>query len=625
MTDASTARNISLRVPEGSLTGLSLHNTNTDDEYAGADSRLLPCVRFPEHPSTPVFLTRVVAVDDSGVGQRMRISDPAASCTGTLDLVRTDDGLRLSLQVEANRPLWCVEWTLEGLRLDCAIVPALGGVVLDRSFPRYRQFVAKHPFWWRARYAIFSYRSGGWDLRVEGEEQQFATLRIGRGDRGWTVGVGIETTAPLTRTSFTATCHLRGFVGPWTEAAATYKRRSFPRTAVRHAATPRWREQIRLVLELWGASGKQPDPLHTFAQMQRRIELFATLFPPQHTLLYLPGFAEQGLDTNMPSYEPSALLGGQEGLRRLTDRAHTLGYRVMLHTNCLGVDAGHAAFAELRDAQVHDPFGRAMGWALDLDGDWSPEPFFPYIHPGSLTWQKLYSDTVARLVEETAVDAIFMDQTVLAFNDGRYGGYLAGLRAHLMRMHQRLPTTLIGGEGISDVTADLLDVAQVHGLDGRPPWIGVHPIEAYLFADQALFVGHLLTMPPASRDFLRQERVYEQLGVVPVVALWRHDQPLRCRGTSLAVQRATLALRQGLTPAPDLLGEVSAAFAYRAADGAPVFFFVQPARSNSSLSWPRLTKAVGLDSAWRAEMQPGHAYPVPCRYVKVIEHGTSRP
>ena len=68
---------------------------------------------------------------------------------------------------------------------------------------------------------------------------------------------------------------------------------------------PNWAKNINFILEIWGARRESQKPHHTFEQMTERLNEFKNLHDPRRTLLYLPGFAEHGIDSHIPDYNPS--------------------------------------------------------------------------------------------------------------------------------------------------------------------------------------------------------------------------------------------------------------------------------------------------------------------------------
>jgi hypothetical protein len=269
--------------------------------------------------------------------------------------------------------------------------------------------------------------------------------------------------------------------------------------------------------------------------MEERLRLLATEYPASRTLLYIVGFANNGIDSEIPNYDPSDQLGGRNGFRRLIDTAHHLGFRVMIHTNVLGMTYSHPRYLEFEQYQVVDVFGRRQGWAMDLDGDWLAEPYFAYINPGEPAWSKLMVSTLGPLIEDFDLDAVFLDQTLLAFNVERGPNFVTGMRRHIEALQAAFPDILFAGEGLNDIVQPALPLAQIHGLDSitgvhgidsTQPWRRVHPVSARLFGRSTQFAAHLLTKHPSHPLFDRQEQAYAELGVMPALVCYDHTQTL---------------------------------------------------------------------------------------------------
>lgn len=82
-----------------------------------------------------------------------------------------------------------------------------------------------------------------------------------------------------------------------------------------HSHFPNWMNDINFILELWGAR-KTMRSHHTFEQMIERIKKWQELHNPEETLLYLPGFANNGVDSLAPNYDPSKQCGGPEKFKK---------------------------------------------------------------------------------------------------------------------------------------------------------------------------------------------------------------------------------------------------------------------------------------------------------------------
>ncbi len=271
------------------------------------------------------------------------------------------------------------------------------------------------------------------------------------------------------------------------------------------------------------------------------------LHPPRRTLLYLPGYAEHGIDSRAPDYHPSDHLGGEEKFRNLMDVAHAMGYRVMLHTNVLAMTFDHPLIEQFRQHQVVDLFGREQGWSLDIDGDWLAEPYFAYINPGAVEWGDLMESVIGDLVRSYSLDAVFLDQTLLAFNVSRGRNFVLGMRDHITRLQSAFPGVLFAGEGLHEHVLRPLPMVQIHGIDsiaeihgmeGKTRWRNAHPVSTYLFGPYTRFTAHLLTKHPSHPMLALQESAYAKLGVIPALCLYAKAQPMDLPAVRAMIRRA---------------------------------------------------------------------------------------
>ncbi len=497
-------------------------------------------IRFPDQVNEPVFL-REGGWQVEGGHRTLVLSDREGTAHARLRIDPGDEGLVFRLDVEAKSPIWMAEWRLHGLELDQIIVPALGGQVVDRTMPAGEHLTFKYPFWWNAQFAIGATDAEcGLFLFTREISPSFRLLRIRKDDGGadrFTMGLGFEAKAPLVSNRLSAEWVLDGYQGDWRVPASRHQ--EWMRSAFglmeydRHPHMPSWANEIDLILEIWGMRHDRGRPAHTFAEMMDRLRLLAPIHPPERTLLYLPGFAENGIDSRAPSYEPAPQCGGREGFKRLVDFAHDLGYRVMIHTNVLALTYNHPRYASLKEYQVIDAFGRPQGWGLDMDGDWLAEPFFAYMNPGVDAWTKLMREILGELIATFGLDAVFLDQTLLAFNVSNGPDFVEGMRRHIEHLQAAFPGILFAGEGLHEQVVSALPMAQIHGLDsvtgvhgieGRRPWREPHPVSKFLFGPFTRYVAHLLTAHPSMPAFAAQEEAYTKLDVVPALVLWDNTQ-----------------------------------------------------------------------------------------------------
>lgn len=527
----------------------------------GGEMHLL--VRSHRDPSEPASLSLVSTTERKGKDLRFVFADAERRVKAEVQMKASDDGIVCACSVHAPWPVWLMEWSLSGIHAAQILVPGLGGQALDGSSNAEYALSYKYPFWWNAQFVVAHSGSAGLVLEGREAEPRLKLLRVRRSAGSFTLTYGVEAPAPVRERKLTATWYIKTYEGSWTLPVDRHREwleEAFGlRRLVQNPFVPEWFRQIDMVLELWGMRKDRPQPHHTFAQMENRLRAWSALHDPAKTLLYLPGYAEHGIDSHAPDYEPGELLGGAAGFRSLVAKAHGLGYRVMIHTNVLAMTYTHRRFAAFKRHQVVDVFGRPQSWGLDMDGDWLAEPYFAYINPGVRAWTNLMVRTIRSLVARFKIDGVFLDQTLLAFNTLRGPNFLAGMRSHIHRLHQAFPGILFGGEGLHEhVVAELpmaqihgIDsIAEVHGLDGRATWRSAHPISTYLFSPYTRFTAHLLTRHPSHPHFAMQEEAYARLGVLPALCLYDADQAIDTDGTKAMIERAQL-----IPPIPSFVKE----------------------------------------------------------------------
>ncbi|HSD63507.1 MAG TPA: DUF6259 domain-containing protein [Ignavibacteriaceae bacterium] len=507
-------------------------------------------IRTPDALSDPVFLTRFNDLQFDGNSLSYVLLDNSGEYNVKFIITTDDAGFRFRMNVTSPLPIWLVEWKLSGFNFKEVIIPALGGQSLNDNMPDGNVLSYKYPFWWNAQFVIGMNGSDGLMIHSRDDSPDLKLLRAGRENNSFSLTYGFEAPAPLKSNSLEAEFYMTGFEGGWQKGVELYRpwmEMSFnPVPFISHHGFPSWADDINFVLELWGAR-KSFTPGHTFAQMIERLVEWSGLYSPANTLVYLAGFAENGIDSHAPDYNPSEQCGGTEEFKKLIDTAHRMGYHIMLHTNVLAMTFSHRLYNEFRKFQVIDPFGREQTWGLDADGDWLAEPYFAYMNPGYKEWGDEMEKVLGELIERHNADAVFLDQTLLAFNVSKGPNFLIGMRNHIARMQNKFPEILFAGEGLHEQNVSALPFAQIHGIDsltevhgmeGQVPWRKVHPVYSYLFGKYTKFIGHLLTRHPSNPMFDFQEAAYSDLGVVPVLSLYNSNQEINIPAVHKMIDRA---------------------------------------------------------------------------------------
>ena len=508
--------------------------------------------------SEPVLLTQKIAYKSASDGYDLVLQDSTGQFICQVHCAFTRSGLRFQATYSAPEPIWLVEWSLTNLNLAEVIIPALGGQVVTDQMPDQTTLSYKYPFWLNAQFVVGVKGNRGLIIYSHDASTNLKLARVRRENGSFTISYGFEPLAKKRLTSFATEWFIEEFTGDWQKPVAEYRtwmEKAFKiKPLPQKSNFPDWAKDINFILEIWGARRETQKPHHTFEQIIERLREFKKLHNPRQTLLYLPGFAEHGIDSHIPDYNPSDLLGGEEKFKELIDTAHTLGFKVMIHTNVLGMTFTHPKYPEFKKYQVIDAFGRRQGWAMDIDGDWLTEPYFAYINPGAQAWSDLMIETLGRLINKFWIDAVFLDQTLLAFNVNRGPDFIWGMRTHIKKLQKAFPEILFAGEGLHEQIAGCLPVAQIHGIDslsgvhgleGQEPWRKVHPVSSYLFGNYTRYVAHLLTRHPSNPAFKLQEAAYSQLNVIPALGLYENDQAIELPETYQMIERAKKLNKEG--------------------------------------------------------------------------------
>lgn len=509
-------------------------------------------IRTPDSVSEPLLLSSVTKFSQSDNKVEIGLCDPTQKHTATIIISSDDRGIKFNSKFKSSKPIWLIEWKLSGLQLDEVLVPALGGQSIKNNTPHGTLLSYKYPFWWNAQFVLGRIENGGMIIRSENEKPELKLLRVFKEKETFEITYGFEVPAPLDKTTFEAEWYIDFYDGDWKNGVDIHREwleKAFQlKPYENHSSFPDWAMDINFILEVWGARRDKINPAHSFDEIRERIKEFAKIYSPSKTLLYLPGFAEHGIDSNAPDYNPSLQCGGEESFKLLIDEAHQLGYKVMIHTNVLAMTFHHRLYKDFKKYQVVDCFGREQTWGLDMDGDWLAEPYFAYINPANSEWGDLMEKTLGDLIEKFNLDAVFLDQTLLAFNVSNGKNFLNGMRDHIQRLQKAFPDILFAGEGINEQVLPALPMAQIHGIDsitevhgmeGQVAWREVHPISSYLFGKYTRLTAHLLTKHPSHQMFSFQEKSYNRLGVIPSLVLYTSDQSLDIPETRAMITRAS--------------------------------------------------------------------------------------
>ena len=399
------------------------------------------------------------------------------------------------------------------------ILPARGGQIIDAESPIISRTFTYPGLWkagiWEAQLAILQGEQGGFFVRGADETFQFKALHYEKDGESFALGFETQNQAPfdVLTSAKSVIWRLNTYSGDW-RVPARQHREWMEQTFKpwRLDQMPSWVQEIGLVVNLLGL-------LDTNV-----LDKLAEQVDPTKTLLYLVDWTKDGHDMNYPEYTP------QEGFGEFVKVAHRYGFRVMPHTNLVGVSPYHPLYSEFKKSQFRDEWsGNLIGWEWEQTE--SPHRH-AWINLADSKFRKFFVQQLKEIWEKYRVDAFFLDISHAVINDAN--GLIEGLtpaqgnvQMHL-ELAEAMPGVVFGGEGLHEVTffresfAQRWSVSPWHGGPSARP----HPISSFLFSPYTLPYGHLGLPNPDVEPKLYQEFLdsYESWGVLPTLRLRRVAQ-----------------------------------------------------------------------------------------------------
>lgn len=313
---------------------------------------------------------------------------------------------------------------------------------------------------------------------------QFKALNISSDDQYFYIDIESIPQAPFTQyeTFQSVEWAMVPYEGDWIRGALTYKAyaEDLFHTPEIQAAKPEWADDIQLVLLMDVVDKPLADAL-------------AELVDPAKTVLHLVNWRTSNYDMNYPDY------GVRSGLKEGIDYAHELGFKVSVHANMLGAHLDNADYINehLEDSAVLD----ASTGEMVIEGytAFGTTYAFSQQNQASTVWQDVLIRQLTQVVEETGVDIIHLDQSLLCFNDGR--GLVNGMTTMQgnvelqRRLAEALPDVVFSGEGVNEFNARYASLLQQHvyGLDNAAQtwsetWFDqICPLTTVLFGENITF------------------------------------------------------------------------------------------------------------------------------------------
>jgi len=423
--------------------------------------------------------------------------------------------------VSDTEGVYGIQWGCSNLdvkNLDL-ILPARGGQIIDAESPITSRTFTYPGLWkagiWEAQLAILQGEQGGFFVRSADATFQFKALHYQKDIESFSLNFETQNQAPFDALTSAKSViwRLNTYSGDWRVPARQYREwmeQTFK--PWRLDQMPSWVQETGLVVNLLGL-------LDTNV-----LDKLAEQVDPTKTLLYLVDWTKDGHDINYPEYIPKI------GFAEFVKAAHRYGFRVMPHTNLVGVSPDHPLYAEFKKSQFRDEWsGNLIGWEWEQTE--SPHRH-AFINLADSKFRKLFVQQLKEIWKKYRVDAFYLDISHAVINDAN--GLIEGLTAAQgnVQMHlelaEAMPGVVFGGEGLHEVTffresfAQRWNVAPWHGGPSARP----HPISSFLFSPYTLPYGYLGLPNPDVEPQLYQEFLdsYESWGVLPTLRLRRVAQ-----------------------------------------------------------------------------------------------------
>ena len=361
--------------------------------------------------------------------------------------------------------------------------------------------------------AILQGKQGGFFVRGADDTFQFKAFHYQKDIDSFALGFETQNQAPFDALTSAKSViwRLNTYIGDWRVPAKDYRdwmERTFD--PWRLDEMPAWVGEIGLIV------------IYTNPDLDVEIlDELADQVDPTKTLLYLSEWRKDDYDVNYPDYTAKPELG------RFVETSHQYGFRVMLHTNLVGVSTYHPLYAELQKFQFRDSWnGNLHGWRWEQ----TEAPYrHAFINLANSTFRKILVQQLKSVWEKYKVDAFHLDVSHWVTNDAN--GLIEELnpgRGNVL-MHRELaeamPGVVFSGEHLHEVTFFRESFAQRWKLppDWDPTPRGTpHPISAFLFSPYTLPYGYLGMPNPDRGPQLYQEylEAYENWGVLPTLRIW---------------------------------------------------------------------------------------------------------
>lgn len=432
--------------------------------------------------------------------------------------------LRVEPSAWSSRPgVLACRWTLGGLHASTTLVaPVCQGIRLPLGDSLIENACWTWPQNWEAALAILEHPEGGglW-IHARDPQMQYKALRVLS-----PTALGLEThlNGPLERQlACGGLCwHVDVFRGDWREPTDLYRQWLWDTHRLDRRKTERapWLRELALAIGWCGTDLRLLDAVKRYVD-------------PSRVLIHLSDWRTSEYDENYPDFSP------RPDAIEFAKVAAQMGFHVMPHCNAIDVDPTNPDFESLRDFAMRDLGNqRRLGWAWSGGrGLGVPNANLPLmhnrdkkvmvkIHPGLSWWRSLLAERVAEAVRILGVRQVFLDVTLCCGNvyDALVEGLTPaqGMRRLIDEVAGACAGAAIGGEGLNEVIAPGLSIAQVHlfrsvgtTIDGLERTCGA-AVNRRLFDGLTRTFGYSGLAAKSAEQVLRG-KVHIALGALPTI------------------------------------------------------------------------------------------------------------
>jgi hypothetical protein len=413
----------------------------------------------------------------------------------------------LRFQANSNTPgLRSIFFGMQGFdpKAGRFLIPAHAGVYFDRN-TNPSTLEMEYPTHWEAQFVIYETAQGGILIYAKDPRPYFKRIQASRVYGTLDLGLEVFALGPWSTATDTPPVEwrIRAFQGSWQTAVDAYRSWSKTVWAQRDPDSRRdWVKQVKTVITII-------DPVVDY------VDQLAKMLDPTKTLLYLANWRNDSFDVNYPDYTPGP------NTAPFIQRAHQLGFHVMLHTNALGVATYNSAYASVSQYQLRDPdSGNLIYWPQGLWPAGSPPPFFiqsfAFISPCSSQYRAMFIQALQPAIDALQPDAVHLDAGGVMLDDGN--GLIEGMTSieGMIQLHKDVaaafPQLAFSYESMTEVLASFEDYAQRWNAD-----YPAHPISTYLMGDHVTFYGFLDQPPVDQPGFIDYIKRYEDQGIMPTI------------------------------------------------------------------------------------------------------------